>query len=58
MNEDTIGYETYETAMGLVTVYTTDQPGANGPKAGTTKMVYHDPPPRRMKLKKKHRRQS
>ncbi len=26
MNEDTIGYETYETAMGLVTIYTMDQP--------------------------------
>ena len=53
---DTIGYETYETAMGLVTVYTMDQPGAKGQKAGTTKMVYNDPPPRPMKLKKKYRR--
>jgi hypothetical protein len=54
-DEDTIGYKTYETAMGLVTVYTKDEPGAKGHKAGTTKMVYKDPPPRPMKLKKKHR---
>ena len=53
--KDTIGYKTYETAMGLVTVYTVDEPGAKGHKAGTTKMVYKDPPPRPMKLKKKHR---
>jgi hypothetical protein len=41
--------------MGTITVYTKDQPGPQGQKAGTTKMVYKDPPPRPMKLKKKHR---
>jgi hypothetical protein len=49
MSEDTIGYTTYDTPMGLVTVYTADEPGAKGHKAGTTKMVYKDPPPRPMK---------
>jgi hypothetical protein len=58
MSEDTIGYTTYDTPMGLVTVYTADEPGAKGHKAGTTKMVYKDPPPRPMKLKKKYRRSS
>ena len=53
---DTIGYTTYETSFGLVTVYTKDQPGPQGGKAGTTKTVWKDPPPRRMKLKRKHRR--
>ena len=55
---DRLGYKTYETAMGLVTVYTVDEPGAGGHKAGTTKMEYKDPPPRRMPLKKKYRGQS
>lgn len=55
MNNDTIGYITHETAMGTLTVYTADEPGAKGHKAGTTKMVYHDPPPRPIKLKKKYR---
>ena len=54
MNEDTIGFTTHETAMGTLTVYTKDQPGPNGHKAGTTKMVYLDPPPRPMKLKRKY----
>jgi hypothetical protein len=53
-----LGYQTYETAMGLVTVYTVDEPGPKGHKAGTTKMVYKDPPPRPMKLKKKYRQSS
>jgi hypothetical protein len=53
---DTIGYKTYDTPFGPVTVYTKDQPGPKGPKAGTTKTVWKDPPPRRMKLKKKHRK--
>ena len=56
MNNDTIGYITHETEMGTITVYTKDEPGPQGHKAGTTKMVYKDPPPRRMKLKKKHRK--
>jgi hypothetical protein len=55
---DTIGYLTYETPFGPVTVYTKDEPGAGGHKAGTTKTDWTDPPPRRMKLKGKYRRQS
>ncbi len=55
---DTLGYKTYETSMGLITVYTKDEPGPGGHKEGTTKMVYNDPPPRPMKLKGKYRRQS
>jgi hypothetical protein len=54
MTDNTIGYITHETAMGTITVYTADEPGANGHKAGTTKMVYKDPPPRPMKLKRKY----
>ena len=56
--EDTLGYETYSTPMGDVTVFTKDEPGPKGQKAGTSKMVYNDPPPRPMKLKGKYRRQS
>ncbi len=56
--EDTIGFKTYSTPMGDVTVFTKDESGPRGHKAGTTKMVYHDPPPRPMKLKKKYRGQS
>ena len=58
MNTDTVGYTTHETAMGTLTVYTKDEPGPKGNTAGTTKMVYKDPPPRRMKLKRKHRQVS
>ena len=47
MNNDTIGYITHETEMGTITVYTKDEPGPQGHKAGTTKMVYKDPPPRK-----------
>ena len=43
--EDTLGYETYSTPMGDVTVFTKDEPGPKGQKAGTSKMVYNDPPP-------------
>lgn len=53
--KDTIGYKTYETAMGLVTVYTVDEPGAKGHKAGTTKMEYTGQPPRPITLRKKYR---
>ena len=55
MNENTIGYITRETEMGTLTVYTVDEPGPQGHKAGTTKMVYKDPPPRPIKLKRKYR---
>jgi hypothetical protein len=56
MSDDTIGYKTYSTPFGDVTVYLKDEPGPKGGKAGTTKMVYKDPPPRLMKLKKKYRK--
>ena len=52
---NTVGYTTHETAMGTLTVYTADEPGPKGRKAGTSKMVYADPPPRPMRLKKKYR---
>ena len=58
MNENTVGFTTHETAMGTLTVYTKDEPGPKGHKAGTTHMVYADPPPRPMKLKRKHRQGS
>tara|TARA_B110001454_G_scaffold96477_1_gene91365 strand:- start:2485 stop:2655 length:171 start_codon:yes stop_codon:yes gene_type:complete len=54
MTENAIGYTIHETEMGTITVYTADEPGAKGAKAGTTKMVYKDPPPRPIKLKKKY----
>ena len=50
--------ETKETPMGVLTVITVDEPGPKGRKAGTTTMVYHDPPPRPIKLKKKYRQSS
>ena len=49
------GTTTHETPFGILTVYTKDEPGPKGHKAGTTKMEYYDPPPRPMKLNKKHR---
>jgi hypothetical protein len=52
---DTIGYKTYDTPFGPVTVYTKDQPGPQGGKAGTTKTDWTDPPPRRIRLKRKYR---
>jgi len=54
-NADPIGYKTYDTPFGPVTVYTKDQPGAGGHKAGTTKTDWKDPPPRRIRLKRKYR---
>ena len=44
-----------ETAFGTLTIFTKDEPGPKGHKAGTTKMEYQGPPPRRIKLKKKYR---
>jgi len=52
------GYEVHDTPMGKVTVYVKDEPGPKGKKAGTSRMEYHDPPPRPMKLKKKYRQSS
>jgi len=57
-HDERIGFRTVETAMGTLTVYTADEPGPKGHKAGTTIMVYHDPPPRPIRLKKKYRGQS
>ena len=51
-----IGFRVVETAMGTVTIYTRDEPGAKGRKAGTTAVVYRDPPPRQMRLKAKYRK--
>ena len=56
--DDTVGSRVVETAMGTLTVYTKDEPGPKGYKAGTSKMVYKDPPPRPIKLKKKYRQSS
>ena len=50
-DEDTIGYQIRDTPMGRITIYLKDEPGPRGHKAGTTKMEYHDPPPRPMRLK-------
>ena len=50
--------EVWKTPFGLQTVFKKDQPGPRGGKAGTTNMVYDDPPPRTIKLKKKYRQQS
>ena len=58
MNENTVGFTTHETAMGTLTVYTKDEPGPKGHKAGTTQMVYADPPPRPIRLKRKYRQVS
>ena len=54
-DEDPIGYQIRDTPMGRITIYLKDEPGPRGHKAGTTKMEYHDPPPRPMRLKKKYR---
>ncbi len=50
--------ETKETPMGVLTIFTVDEPGPKGRKAGTSRMEYRDPPPRPIKLKKKYRRAS
>ncbi len=55
-DEEALGYQTYDTPMGRVTVFLKDEPGPKGGKAGTTKMEYADPPPLPMKLKKKYRK--
>ena len=56
MNGETGAARSYETKMGTVTVYLKDEPGPKGNKAGTSRMVYKDPPPRKMRLKKKYRK--
>ena len=48
------GYEVHETSMGTLTIYTKDEPGPTGHKAGTTKMEDKGLPPRPSKLKKKY----
>ena len=48
--------ETYETAMGIVTVWKKDGKSPDGVvgKQGTTNMVYHGSEPIRMPLKRKY----
>jgi hypothetical protein len=48
--------ETYETAMGIVTVWKKDgkDPDGVSGKEGTTRMVYSGSEPRRMPLKRKY----
>ena len=50
--------DTYETNLGIITVWKKDgknQDGVNG-KEGTSKMIYSDPQPAKMTLKKKYRK--
>ena len=44
-----------ETSFGVLTIFTKDEPGPKGHKAGTTKMQYNGPPPRPITLRKKYR---
>ena len=44
-----------ETAFGTLTIFTRDEPGPKGHKAGTTKMEYTGQPPRPITLRKKYR---
>ena len=53
-HDERIGFRVVETNMGTLTIYTRDEPGPKGQKAGTSTMVYRDPPPRQMKLKAKY----
>ena len=55
MSEEDGAVRTVRTAMGIVTVCYKDEPGPKGRKAGTSTIEYFDPPPIRMKLKRKHR---
>ena len=46
----------YKTNLGLITIWKKDgkdRDGVNG-KEGTSKMIYSDPPPVKMALKKKY----
>jgi len=56
MSEEDGAVRTFRTAMGIVTVCYKDEPGPKGRKAGTSTIEYFDPPPVRMKLKRKHRK--
>ena len=50
--------DTYETNLGIITVWKKDgknQDGVNG-KEGASKMIYSDPPPVKMRLKKKYKK--
>ena len=44
-----------ETAFGTLTIFTKDEPGPKGHKAGTTKVEYNGQPPRPITLRKKYR---
>ena len=48
----------YQTNLGIITVWKKDgknQDGVNG-KEGTSKMIYSDPQPAKMTLKKKYKK--
>ena len=50
--------DTYETNLGIITIWKKDgknQDGVNG-KEGTSKMIYSDPQPAKMTLKKKYKK--
>lgn len=57
-HDERIGFRTYETPLGILTVYTMDEPGPRGHKKGTSTMAYNDPPPRPMRLRQKYRGRS
>ena len=44
-----------ETPFGTLTIFTRDESGPKGQKAGTTKMEYNGQPPRPITLRKKYR---
>jgi len=50
--------DVYESLMGIQTIWKKDGSDRNGVrgKEGTSKMVYFDPKPRAMSLKKKYRK--
>ena len=50
--------DTYKTNLGIITIWKKDgknQDGVNG-KEGTSKMIYSDPQPAKMTLKKKYKK--
>ncbi len=56
MSDEGGAVQSFETAMGIVTVCFKDEPGPRGRKAGTSRMEYKQPPPRNIPLRKKHRK--
>jgi len=53
--EETDNWLLYETPIGKLYVFKLDTRGDVSGKKGTTKMIYHDCPPRPIELRKKHR---